>query len=330
MVAGLANFAASKGADAARLLVGAGIDGALLDDPDNRVSASAYAALMRAAQRACADPGLALHYGEAVDMSDVSIVGLIMNASENMGEAFLQLNRFGRLALETENASADPRFALIERDGSLWLVDNRIDPNAFPEITETAFARLTCGPRNFLARPHVLEVHVTHPAPSYRADYDRVFSAPVKFDAEWNALRLAPNLPAWPISHARRYVFGVLLDRAEDLLQQLDSSKSFTNQIETLLLPLLHTGEVSANAVAAKLGFSRQTLFRRLRAEETSYEDVLDALRHRMAELYLRSGKTSVNETAYLVGFSDPASFSRAFKRWTGKTPSEVRGRGRS
>lgn len=231
MVAGLANFAASKGADAARLLVGAGIDGALLDDPDNRVSVSAYAALMRAAQRACADPGLALHYGEAVDMSDVSIVGLIMNASENMGEAFLQLNRFGRLALETENASADPRFALIERDGSLWLVDNRIDPNAFPEITETAFARLTCGPRSFLA---------------------------------------------------------------------------------------------------AKLGFSRQTLFRRLRAEETSYEDVLDALRHRMAELYLRSGKASVNETAYLVGFSDPASFSRAFKRWTGKTPSEVRGRGRS
>ncbi len=72
---------------------------------------------------------------------------------------------------------------------------------------------------------------------------------------------------------------------------------------------------------------SRQTLFRRLKAEGTSFEKLLDALRHRLALGYLRGDKVSVNETAYLVGFSDPAAFSRAFRRWTGSSPREMRRR---
>jgi len=90
-------------------------------------------------------------------------------------------------------------------------------------------------------------------------------------------------------------------------------------------MPILHTGDVSVETIAAKLGTSRQTLYRNLKAEGVTFEQVLDALRHRMALDYIASKKVSVNETAYLVGFSDPASFSRAFKRWTGKNPSEMR-----
>ena len=70
---------------------------------------------------------------------------------------------------------------------------------------------------------------------------------------------------------------------------------------------------------------SRQTLYRQLRAEGTSFERVLDDLRCRMALDYLGAKRVSVNETAYLVGFSDPAAFSRAFKRWTGISPRDAR-----
>jgi AraC-like DNA-binding protein len=73
--------------------------------------------------------------------------------------------------------------------------------------------------------------------------------------------------------------------------------------------------------IARQLGVSRQTLFRRLKAEGITFEKVLDELRHTMALKYLRDKKLSVNETAYLVGFSDPAAFSHAFKRWTGSSP---------
>jgi AraC-like DNA-binding protein len=121
-----------------------------------------------------------------------------------------------------------------------------------------------------------------------------------------------------------RYVFGVLTQKADDLLQELEDLKTVRGRVEAVLLPLLHTGEVGADAVARTLGFSRQTLFRKLKAEAATYEQVLDGLRHRMALRYLTARKVSVNETAYLVGFSEPAAFSRAFKRWTGKSPREV------
>ena len=76
---------------------------------------------------------------------------------------------------------------------------------------------------------------------------------------------------------------------------------------------------------ASKMGLSRQTLFRKLKAEGANFEKVLDELRHRLALDYLSGKKVSVNETAYLVGFSEPAAFSRAFKRWTGSSPRDAR-----
>jgi AraC-like DNA-binding protein len=92
-------------------------------------------------------------------------------------------------------------------------------------------------------------------------------------------------------------------------------------------MPILHTGDIGMDAIAVKMAVSRQTLFRRLKAEEATFEKVLDDLRHRLSLHYLSGRKASVNETAYLVGFSDPAAFSRAFKRWTGRSPSEFRGK---
>ena len=81
------------------------------------------------------------------------------------------------------------------------------------------------------------------------------------------------------------------------------------------------------DSVAAQLRLSRQALYRRLRAEGVTFEQLLDELRHKLALHYLSGKKASVTEVAYLVGFSDPAAFSRAFKRWTGKSPRAMRRR---
>ena len=79
------------------------------------------------------------------------------------------------------------------------------------------------------------------------------------------------------------------------------------------------------DALASELGMSRQTLYRKLREEGTTFVELVDDLRRRMAADYLRARKVSVNETAYLVGFTEPSSFVRAFRRWTGMTPSAFR-----
>lgn len=122
-----------------------------------------------------------------------------------------------------------------------------------------------------------------------------------------------------------RYAFGILSARAQTLLESLERSQSMRTKVESLLIPMLHTGEVSIDLVAGKMDMSRQTLFRKLKAEGVTFEQALDELRHQMALHYLGGKKVSVNQTAYLVGFSDPTAFSRAFKRWTGMSPSAMR-----
>ena len=321
---GLVKIAMARGADATELCARAGISPEQLEDQDNRIGMANYIALFRAAKELTGDQAIALHYGEEVDLSELSITGLIMNGAETMGDAFVQMNRFGKLAIEYDAPGDRFRMAVDER--GVWVVDQRENPNAFPELTEVTFARQTCSPRRFLPTQHVLEVNVTHPAPEYRGEYDRIFRCPVVFEAAWNAIRTDPALVNHRVQLQPKYVFGVLSERAEALLKELEQSKSARGKVELQLMPVLHTGESSMEAVATKMGLSRQTLFRRLKAEGVTFEKVLDDLRHRLALHYLSGKKASVNETGYLVGFSDPAAFSRAFKRWTGKSPREMRG----
>lgn len=327
LVRGLVKLAVAKGVDAKALAARGGVSLADLEDQDKRVAMPNYVALMRAAKEMTGDPALALHYGEAVDLSELSITGLIANASETMGDAFVQLNRFGRLAIEVDGVGAGAdRFKGTVKDGDYWVVDTRANPNDFPELTEVTFARMACQPRRFLQKPHMLEVHVTHSAPAYAAEYERVMGCPVVFDSDWNAMKMDPLLSTYRVALQPRYVFGVLSEKAEALLKELEAGKSARAKVESLLMPILHTGDIGVDVIATKMCVSRQTLFRRLKVEGATFEKVLDELRHRLALHYLSGRKTSVNETAYLVGFSDPAAFSRAFKRWTGKSPSEMRG----
>jgi AraC-like DNA-binding protein len=278
---------------------------------------------MRAGQER--DPALALHFGEAFEITELSIVGLLGQACETVGDAFAQLGRYNRLIMDVETADAE-RLLLSRVAGKLWLVDTRLNANDSPEITESSFARMACMSRRLGNAEILKEVHVTHSAPSYRAEYDRIFRMPVTFESDRNAFLMADD--SWMsqrLALAPRYVFGVLSERADALLKELENSKTTRGRVENLLLPILHTGDVSMDGIASKMGLSRQTLFRKLKAERASFERVLDELRHRLALDYLSGRKVSVNETAYLVGFSEPAAFSRAFKRWTGTSPRDAR-----
>ena len=320
---GLIEVAVSKGAGEEALLARAGLSGAELADQDNRIPFSNYVALMRAGKELCNDPALGLHFGESNDLAKFSVVGLIGYASETMLDAMQQMNRYGRLVIEFDGGP--DRFRVAQEKGGFWLVDNRENANAFPELTESTFARMVCGARRFGYRPMVKQVELTHPDPGYAHEYERIFQVPVKFDASWNAMEIDPSLLAVRLNLQPRYVFGILTEHADALLKELENSKSLRGRVENLLMPILHKGEIGMEAIAEKLAMSRQTLFRKLKTEGTTFEKVLDELRHRLALEYLRGKKASVNEIAYLLGFSDPAAFSRAFKRWTGVSPRAMR-----
>ena len=320
---GFLRFAVAKGASEATLLERTAIAAEDLTDQDKRIPFGSYVKLVRTAKELSNDPALALHYGAIDDLAQISVVGLISRASESFVEALAQLNRYGKLVIEVDVGG--DRFALAREDGELLLRDNRANPNEFHELTESTFARMATGAKHFPDTRLLKKVYVTHAAPPYADEYEAVFGAPVVFASSKNALVLDEAWLTHKLQLEPRYVFGILSEHAEKLLKSLEASKTTRGRVESLLLPQLHTGDVSMDKIAETMAMSRQTLFRKLKDEGTTFEKVLDDLRHKLALHYLSGKKVSISETAYLVGFSEAAAFSRAFKRWTGKSPREMR-----
>ena len=115
---------------------------------------------------------------------------------------------------------------------------------------------------------------------------------------------------------------------AEALLAKLPSlTDSVVDRVQRVLSGVLGEGDASLGAVARKLRMSERTLQRKLAEESASYDALLDAMRHELAVRYLADRKIAIAEVAYLLGYSEPSPFHRAFKRWTGVTPSEARKR---
>lgn len=105
---------------------------------------------------------------------------------------------------------------------------------------------------------------------------------------------------------------------------------AFGSEVERRIEPMLASGPVRIESVARLLGCSRQTLYRRLKTEGVTFAALLDGLRRRLALRFVREQGLPVKEAAWRLGFSDPAAFSRAYKRWTGTSPSAARGKDRN
>lgn len=324
----LLDFAVSKGADRQTLIERSQICLDDLKDQDRRIPLANYLALLNAGIELCNEPALSLLFGEAVRLQDISLVGLIGVAFENIESVRQQANRYTPLGLDADDGTAEP-LQFVRENGDVWIKFNGDIYVDNPLLLESGLARAICGARELQrsipAFAHVQfpkAIRFTHAEPSYRAEYDRIFGVPLFFDSHMNALLIDEAILNMKLPRTNPYLSEVLSARAEELLKSLEMSKTTRGRVEALLIPILHTGEASMDTIAGKLGLSRQTLFRKLKAEGITFEKLLDELRHQMALYYLNRKKVPVNETAYLVGFSEPAAFSRAFKRWTGSSPS--------
>lgn len=322
-VTALLDYAVSKGAPRTLLMERARLAEDLLADPDGRVPFACFVALMKAAQEMAGDPALALHFGEAVDVSVIALGGAAAGMSATFEEGFGTMNRYARLAVDVTTSDGGDRFGLERSEGRLWMVDRRANPNDFPELTESTLARMVCSTRRGLGEISLFKaVSFTHPAPPYRQEYERIFRVPLMFGARRNGLALDDRVPGWiRRSPVPSTVARAVRSRAEGLLLDLEARNTFRGRIEHLLLCALPAGEASVGVIAHRLSVSRHTLLRRLKAEGVTFDEVLNGLRQRMATQLLEGG-ASVQQTAHRLGYSDPASFSRAFKRWTGVAPS--------
>lgn len=313
----LFDFAVSRGANAQRLAQTSGYNLDTGLNPEARVGSHVFKELMRQAKVLCNDPSLALQFGAHSKFVDMSIVGLIAHSANTMAEAFDQTNRYARLMVEVDGHDKRDRFAIERRDQEVWLVDNRLNPNTFPELTESTFARFIWNTSRYLGSvPFAKFVDVTHEAPAHAKAYAEVFGVPVRFGQAYNAIAIHESWLSIQLPNPNRYVFGIFSARAQALMNELNNQTSRRAKLEAHLMPILHKGGLTMHGVAASFGQSRSTLYRWLKSEGVTFDLVLDELRHRLAVSYLADKKVSMAECAYLLGFSDPASFSRAYKRW--------------
>ncbi len=324
-----ANFAASflayaeaQGADRHALLAATGLSESDLKGRDARIPMQAYHALIQAAIKATGDGALVMRHASETNLGHLSVVGLILNSSGPFRAAIRQLNRYTRLIADIDTLATPDRFELVEDHAQCWIVDHFPDPNRTPTAIEDTFTRfITEFRRADPERPFALEIEVTYPRPPHAEAYTRILKAPLRFEAARNAIRIAPHWLHLETKTENDYVFGIFTDRANALLAELESADTTRAKVEAHILPELHTGTISMDKIARDMGMSRQTLYRRLQEEGLTFAEVHDDLRARMARDYLTARKVSVNETAYLLGFSEASSFVRAFKRWTGQSP---------
>ncbi len=326
LAASFIDYAVRHGANKAALLRASGIPETEVRNPDGRIPADDYIAVIDAAVSATGDTGLAMRHAAETNIDRVSIVGLIVEAAGPLDAAIRHLNRYTRIIADLPVAGGADRFELRQEGDARWLIDHFPAADVAPVAIEESFANMISGFRKAApGHEFALEVQVSFPAPPHRALYEEIFRAPVRFNAGRNAIRLNPAWLEQNTLVSQPYAFSLFARHADVLLAELDREETTRARVEAQILPDLHKGSLSMDDVARNLGMSRQTLYRRLKDENATFAEVHDDLRQKMARDYLTARKISVNETAYLLGFSEASSFVRAFKRWTGRSPAAFR-----
>lgn len=320
---GVVDFAITRGIGRRSLLVRAGVSDADLAAVDARHPVEHLIALLHAGAYLADDPAFALHFGQYVPCDQVSLAAPLGRAASNVVEALALVNRYTPLSIDLPALGGADRYGFARDGAGLWLCDNR-PADTWPEITELVFSRMVQGIRRVQRTDVVRAIHVRHAAPAHGATYEAVFGVPVHFASGKNAILLDPSYEFTQLTPGPAHVTRVLARHADAQLVALSQQRSCRGRLEAELRAVLHTGEVSVEQMARRMAMSRQTLYRRLKAEGVTYEQVLEALRCEVATAALRDEAMPVREAAMRVGFADPAAFSRAFKRWTGRNPSEV------
>lgn len=191
-------------------------------------------------------------------------------------------------------------------------------------------AAMTFARRNVAVWEPPVEICVPHERPSYADEYERIFAAPVRFGASYTGFVIRRTRLDVPMLGANPRVAAAFELHARQLLDRLRDTEGITGRVRANVATQLGGGEVTMQSTARQLAMSVATLRRRLEEEGTTFSEILDEFRKKLAERYVRDRVPAISEIAFLLGFSNVTAFHRAFKRWTGVAPTEYRARARA
>jgi AraC-like DNA-binding protein len=323
---GLLDYLARLGVDSAELLERVQLSPQILSQRDQRIAASAYLELLGHGVQLSGDTQLGLHLGEAVRPGYYGVLGYLIMSCATLADALHRQARYAALVGnlgQVDLADEPPREGLEPQVAHSW---QPLLPQQQRQLSEETLAGwVTFG--HWISGLDIppTEVRFQHSAPADTSEYQRIFRCPVLFDQADNALVFPKRLLATPLGQADAQVRLMLDAYADRLLGEIQQGHSVLDRARLELSRQLPEVGADLQQIAARLALSPRTLQRRLREAGLSFNQLVDETRQQLVLHYLRDPALELAEIAFLVGFSEPGSLARAFRRWTGQSPGEYR-----
>ena len=314
-----------EGVDLDSILAGASIPRLTYDNRDARIPYTAARRFHHAAALSSRHPALGLAAARHFALAQFQILEYFVASNTHIRPALDGLVQNERILSDFNAISLESR-----PEGLLVRVDGMTDGAHrcwFEFVVGTMYLAGLRIRGEWAARRERAVPWFSFAAPALAAEYDAFFNRPVRFGAPATGLLIPPSLLQERLESADTPLRQLLDVHLKALVRAPALRPSLLDRARALVGESLPNGDPSMGAIAAKLHMSRSTLRRRLRQQGTTHRGLLQEVRRDHALRYLRQHDLSIDEIAYLVGYDDSTAFHKAFRKWTGATPSELRAR---
>jgi len=309
------------GIDANEVLKRSGLKPDRLYTANLRTQFSAQPRFWQAAAELSGDPSIGLHVGEKMPIYKGQIIEYLFHSSANFGDGLRRNINYQRLVSDALQAR------LVEQPKpylTAYFVDRQFVTSHFSEALTLGVVKGFQAITDGVFKPE--KIIFRHQPNTDIAEYERIFQCEVTFGAEEFRLYFAKETLDYRSLNSAPELLNLHVKVAEDhmaMLQQQD----FIGDVNSLIASMLESGTASLDTVAAKLEMTPRQLRHQLKTADTSFQQLLNNLRHSLAKRLLSKTNEDISEIVYLTGFSEPSTFYRAFKRWEKTTPIEYRQR---
>ena len=308
------------GIDPAPLFRKHGIDSATVFDPDSRISYIKLDRVMGEAVEQSGDPFFSLKEANYLLPSHLGPLGFAWLASTSLRSGFQRVQRYIKVLHENMQVT------LRDSEDALVVSYNLDAPSVnsyHRDIGYLAFNTKMCR-FNYGDQWNPLRVTVAHPTPPDQSYFYSLFRCPVEFEAEENSLHIDLKQADKRLTGASKHLAQLHDHIVVRYLAHL-SRKDIVNRVKAAILDGLAEGAATESSIADAMHTSIRNLNRKLSNESTSFKTLLMEIRRELAEQYISDSTLTLTEISFLLGFSEVSSFSRAYRRWEGQSPSEAR-----
>src|SRR5499427_4192851 len=311
-----------KGIDAEPLLLKAGLSRGQLSPESGGISVASQHRFLELAAIETNDPLLGLHVAAEMDLRDAGILFYLAAASATVAEALEHLVRYAGTANEALNLD----ISLHKRETVLTVhpIGGHEEPRRqFSEFIALAVMRALNRATNRDFAPS--RMTFAHTRNGGLREIHRILRCPVEFAQTTDSWVFPQRVMELQITSGDSHLLHILEAHADDLLWERRIATGLQGLVENQLLGMLPSGRVQIAAVARQLGMSERSFKRHLAHEGTTFGEILDRLRNRIALRYLEDWRMTLQQIAWLLGYSEIGAFNHAFKRWTGTSPGRAR-----